>query len=114
MRGSYAAPYQELLHSGGKTAWTTSGPVVPATGLPMITGTPGLGLEGAEMLSRMDKKEFSRGGGSVRGRFGSAGSADSACERHDEGSAGGVLHEGVPEEPADADFREEDARERLG
>ena len=57
----YAVPYQEMLHSGGKTAWTTSGPIIPETGLPMISGGQGLGFEEAEVLSKVDKKDLSRG-----------------------------------------------------
>lgn len=56
----YAVPYQEMLHAGGKTAWTMSGPVIPATGLPMISGGQGLGFEEAEVLSKVDKKDLSR------------------------------------------------------
>ena len=61
IRCSFAAPYQELLHSGGRTAFTMSGPIIPETGLPMISGGQGLGFEEAEILSKVDKKERSRG-----------------------------------------------------
>lgn len=61
----YAVPYQEMLHSGGRTAWTTSGPIIPETGLPMISGGQGLGFEEAEVLSKVDKKDLSRRGGGV-------------------------------------------------
>ena len=37
-----------------------SGPIIPETGLPMISGGQGLGFEGAEILSKVDKKERSR------------------------------------------------------
>lgn len=63
----YAVPYQELLHSGGRTAWQQSGPKIPETGLPMISGGQGLGFEEAEVLSGVNKEDLSRAwnGGSV-------------------------------------------------
>ena len=38
MSRRYAAPYREMLHSGGATTWSRSDPATPATGIPMSTG----------------------------------------------------------------------------
>lgn len=61
VRHRYAAPYKELLHSGGATTWSRSDPVTPATGIPMNSGGGYLTKEDIKELSGIDVVEVSRG-----------------------------------------------------
>lgn len=56
----YAAPYREMLHSGGATTWSRSDPATPATGIPMSTGGGYLTKEDIKELSGIDVVEVSR------------------------------------------------------
>ena len=54
------APYQQMLHSGGIQTWERSDPIIPATGLPMISGGQSMDVTEAEVLAGINKEELSK------------------------------------------------------
>ena len=52
--------YAQVIHNAGSSMWERSDPIIPETGLPMISGGQGLGFEEAEVMSAVDRKELSR------------------------------------------------------
>ena len=52
--------YAQVIHNAGASSWERSDPIIPETGLPMISGGQGLGFEEAEVMSAVDRKELSK------------------------------------------------------
>mgnify|MGYP004512367385 CR=1 FL=1 len=73
--------YAQLIHNAGASSWERADPLIPATGLPMISGGQGLGFEEAEVMSAVDKAELSGAWGWVGRRHGPArGAAETGRE----------------------------------